>query len=118
MIPGTAAFDQIVESLGADLTSAGFTLLEARENFPSFGSRSATFSDGTRFVRLSWDATEAWFVLEGDSEPQYRPSSGEPVWLDLTLQRFDPAQADAKWLAEVTADLSQALGSFLGTSAA
>lgn len=112
MISGGAAFDQILDALSPDLVAGGFELVEAREHPESLGSRYATFSDGRRFVRLTWDGKEQWFVLEGDDEPEYRPESGHLVWLDLTLQRFDPWQADSKWVAEVIEDVTEAFRQF------
>lgn len=112
MIPGSAAFDEILEALKPELTAQRFALVEAREHPEAFGSRYATFSDGSRFLRLVWAGKERWFVLEGDASPEYRSPSGEPVWIDLTLQRFDPARADVKWVSEVVEDVTAAFRQF------
>ena len=63
-------------------------------------------------IRLTYDGKNHWFVLEGDPEPQ-RNATGQPVWLDLTLQRYDPSLADAKWVAEVTEDVRAAFLNFV-----
>jgi hypothetical protein len=50
-------------------------------------------------------------VLEGDSEPHLAPR-GQPIWIDLTLQRYDPLLADDLWLAEVCEDVRSAFLDF------
>jgi hypothetical protein len=96
MILRSAAFDPILDALQPELAAGGFELVEARGHPEAFGSRYATFGDGARLVRLVWDGKERWFVLEGDDASHYRLSSGGPVWVDLTLQRFEPREADAR----------------------
>ena len=114
MISGSATFDQILAALRPGLEAGRFTLLEAHAYPEAFGSRHATFTDGRRFLRLVWDGKEQWFVLEGDAEPEFRPASGAPVWIDLALQRFDPTQADSNQAAEVLAHVTAAFAEFAG----
>ena len=117
MISGSAAFEQIIDALQPKLSAQGFTLRVAREHAQTFGSRYMTFSDGTRFIRLVWDGREEWFVLEGDDAPHDRPSSGAPVWVNLTLQHFKLGEADARWVAEVVENVTGAFRQFSGESA-
>jgi hypothetical protein len=63
-------------------------------------------------LRLTWDGKERWFVLEADPAPDRNPG-GRPVWIDLTLQRYDPRQADAKWVSEVAEDVRAAFLDFV-----
>lgn len=110
MISGSSAFDEVLAAIRPTLDAHGLAPVEAREHPEAFGSRYAVFGDGRRAVRLVWDGKEQWFLLEGE------PRLGEapvPMWLDLTLQRFDPRRADARWVAEIIEDVRSALDEFL-----
>ena len=111
MISGKAAFDKVLAAFEGDLRQHGFVVVEASEHPESFGSRAAIFSDGQRIVRLTWDGKEHWFVLEADPNPRLNVG-GKPVWIDLTLQRYDEGQADATRVSEVAEDVRAAFLEF------
>lgn len=113
MISESVAFDQILAHLRPALAARAFELLDVRETPEPLESRSAIFSDGRRLVRLTWDGRERFFVLEGDAEPHLN-GTGQPAWLDLTLQLFDPRRADETWVDEVARDVVEAFEEFAG----
>ena len=112
MITGSQAFHQILDALVPALVGQNFELFEAGNDPHAFGSQFASFSDGSRFVRLTWHGKGHFFVLEGDNSPEWRPPSGQPVWLDLTLQRFNPTEANQKWVSEIIEDVTKAFHEF------
>jgi hypothetical protein len=111
MISRTAAFDRVLAAILPDLTERGFELLDAKEHPEGLGRRYAVFGDGRRVVRLTWEGGEGFFVLEGDADPRPGPR-GQPIWVDLTLQRYYPLLADDLWVAEVSEDVRSAFLDF------
>jgi hypothetical protein len=61
-ISPTDAFDEIINALEPQLAAGRFVLVEQKEHPEAFGGRYATFSDGVKYVRLTWDGREQWFV--------------------------------------------------------
>jgi hypothetical protein len=110
MISGSSAFDEVLAAIRPTLDAHGFAPVEAREHGEAFGSRYAVFGDGRRMVRLVWDGHDQLFVLEAEPRVGAAPV---PMWLDLTLQRFDPQQADGRWVAEIIEDVRDALDGYL-----
>src|SRR5690349_5789004 len=109
--PGDA-FDQIAKALEPELAARRFVLVE-QENYPeAFGSRYATFTSAVKHVCLTWDGREQWFVLEGVVSADEPPPLSQPVWIDLTLQRFEPVKGDEKWVGELIEDITAAFKSF------
>jgi hypothetical protein len=111
MILGEVAFDQVLEAIRPVLNEHRLRAIDKEAHPEAFGSRFATYGDTARHVRLVWDGKERWFVLEVDEAPG---KTEWPAWVDLTLQRFDPAHATPKWVDEVIADVRAALVEYLG----
>ena len=111
-VSASAAFDQILKALEPHLTKGQFLLVEEKAQPEGSDSRFATFSDGTSYVRLSLNGKGQYFVLEGDLWPDRSPPSGDPVWVDFTLQQFDPVKGDEKWVAELIEDIIAAFKAF------
>jgi hypothetical protein len=108
---GSAAFDRVLAAVLPLYTEHGLRLVDARDDPQAFGSRYVTFGDASRHLRLTWDGKEKWFTLEVDEEPGKTKWEG---WIDLTLQRFDPAEATDRWIEEIIEDVRGALTDYLG----
>ncbi|MCB9915532.1 MAG: hypothetical protein H6828_10340 [Planctomycetes bacterium] len=78
---------------------------------PGAGRPRAEFRSPRSALRLTWLPADSAFVLEADRLPS-EPLPGP--WIDLCLQRYDPAHGDDAWVRELASDFTEAAREHLG----
>lgn len=104
-------FDELDRGLGQLLQAAGLVRGETASHPEAFGSRYSVYVGPHFSLRLTWDGKEGWFVLECDRLPG---AASPGPWVDLSLQRYDPARGDERRVAELREDIHAAARSFIG----
>ena len=101
-----AFFAEFAELVREQAASRGFTPAEEAVAVGRFGSRFAAFRRGAEALRLMWDGTEHWLVLEYRPMPEYATAV---EWTGLLTERYDGVNIAAVDYERLRAGLLEAL---------
>src|SRR5436305_882672 len=106
MISAEAAFERTLKTIKPVLIESGFLGVDERTHPHAFGSRSVTFESKEKFIRLTWDGKDEWFVLESSPASSITFEAG---WTDILLRPFKTKSDGDKVIEDISQEIKDSL---------